>query len=126
VSAAQEQIQILSAAEGPRLPIVQGSGHAHAVVWPGMGARLRSIHSVSLESGAHTIELSHSSEAVYYVAAGSGEAIDLGTGGREPLREGSMVHVDPGTRYVLGAGKEGMQVVGGPAPPDASLYGGFE
>ncbi|MDQ6817464.1 MAG: hypothetical protein M3018_08670 [Actinomycetota bacterium] len=126
MNASGDQIQILSAAEGPRLAIVRGPGHAHAVVWPGMGANLRSIHSISLESGARTIELSHPSEAVYYVAAGSGEAIDVVTGAREKLGRGSMVHVDPGTAYVLSAGEEGMRVVGGPSPPDLSLYEGVE
>jgi quercetin dioxygenase-like cupin family protein len=122
VNASGDQIQILSAAEGPGLAIVEGPGHAHAVVWPGMGATLRSIHIISLESRARTIELSHPSEAVYYVAGGSGEAIDVVTGARETLRRGSMVHVDPGTTYVLAADEEGMRLVGGPSPPDLSLY----
>ncbi len=126
MSTSDEQIQILSAAEGPRLRIVEGSGHAHAVVWPGMGATRRSIHSISLESGARTTQLSHPSEAVYYVTAGSGEAIDAVTGERERLRPGSMVHVDAGTSYVLAAAEEGMQLVGGPSPPDLSLYDGIE
>jgi quercetin dioxygenase-like cupin family protein len=126
VNASGDQIQILNAAEGPRLAIVERAGHSHAVVWPGMGATLRSIHSISLGRGGRTIELSHPSEAVYYVAAGSGEAVDVVTGAREKLRRGSMVHVDPDTPYILSAGEEGMQLVGGPSPPDLSLYEGVQ
>ena len=120
--AAPDEIRIIDAADGPRLEIVEGEGHARAVVWPGMGALLRSIHTISLGAGARTIELRHPSEAVYYVAEGSGEAVDVVAGDAQAVRPGSMVHVDPGTAYVIRAGDAGMSLVGGPAPPDPAFY----
>ena len=122
MNASADQIQIIDAARGPELAIVEGEGRAHAVVWPGVGAQQRSLHVISLAPGARTVELSHRSEAVYHVGGGSGEAVEARSGERYALRPGSMVHVDPGTAYVLAAGEEGMEVVGGPSPPDLSLY----
>lgn len=129
----RDQIRILEAGKGPALPIVEGGGYATAVIWPGMGAQLRSIHMIRLEPGARTIELSHPFEAVYSVTDGSGEALAAGarTGGVAldagaragyPLRDGSMVHIDAGTAYAFRAGPEGMSLFGGPSPPDPALY----
>jgi quercetin dioxygenase-like cupin family protein len=122
-----EQIQVLALEEGPALAIVEGEGRAHAVVWPGMGATMRSIHRIELAPGARTIAMSHPSEAVYYVLDGGGEAIDPDAGEGEPqsLRRGSMAHIDAGTTYVLAAGAEGMSLVGGPSPPDPRVYEGL-
>ena len=122
---APDEIQIIDATEGPVLPIVEGDGHARAVVWPGTGAVLRSIHVISLRAGARTKELRHPSEAVYYVTEGSGEAIDVSGGEARAVRPGSMVHVDAETAYVLRAGEDGVSLVGGPAPPDPALYEGL-
>jgi quercetin dioxygenase-like cupin family protein len=121
---ASDEIQILPLDRGPALSIVDGDGSAHAVVWPGMGAQLRSIHRVELRGGARTIEMRHPFEAVYYVIKGTGEAVDLDADERQRLRAGSMVHVDSGTKYVLSADGDGMSVVGGPSPPDQALYEG--
>lgn len=117
-----DQIQVVPLEQGPALAIVDGEGSAHAVIWPGMGATLRSIHRIELAGGARTIALRHPSEAVYYVMAGSGKAVDLDADDTQPLRAGSMAHIDPGTTYVLAAAEEGMSVVGGPSPPDPALY----
>jgi hypothetical protein len=127
----RDQIRILEAGKGPALPIVEGGGYANAVIWPGMGAQLRSIHMIRLEPGARTIELSHPFEAVYSVTDGSGEALDAGAraggealdaGAGYPVRDGSMVHIDAGTPYTFRAGPEGMSLLGGPSPPDPALY----
>ena len=118
------EVVVTPADRGPRLPIVAGDGAAHAVIWPGMGAQLRSMHRISLSGGARTIEMTHPSDAVYYVIAGGGEAIDGETDERGALVVGSMVHVDAGTPYELVAGGEGMELIGGPCPADASLYEG--
>jgi quercetin dioxygenase-like cupin family protein len=118
----RDQIRILEAGNGPALPIVEGGGHATAVIWPGMGAQLRSIHMIRLEPGARTVQLRHPSEAVYSVTGGSGEALDAGARAGHPLRDGSMVHVDAGTAYAFRAGSEGMSLLGGPSPPDPALY----
>ena len=121
---APDQIQVLTLAEGPELAIVEGPGRAHAVVWPGMGAQLRSMHRIELSAGARTIELRHPGEAVYYVISGGGNAIDVDSDQRHSLRPGAMAHIDGDTGYVLSAGEEGLLLVGGPAPPDPRLYEG--
>jgi mannose-6-phosphate isomerase-like protein (cupin superfamily) len=119
-------IAILDGAAGPRLPIVEGGGEARAVVWPGVGAHARSLHHLWLSPGGRTVPLSHLSEAVYYVIAGDGSVVDRSSGETQPLRAGAMFHVDPETVYVAEAGGAGLELVGGPAPADASLYYGLE
>jgi mannose-6-phosphate isomerase-like protein (cupin superfamily) len=119
-----EVVVVPGAGEGPQVDIVAGEGSARAVIWPGMGATLRSMHRISLGREARTVELEHPSDAVYYVISGDGTATDRTTGERNALVEGSMVHVDAGTRYELAAGGGGMELVGGPCPADASLYQG--
>jgi quercetin dioxygenase-like cupin family protein len=121
----REEIQVVNLEAGPPLRIVEGGGSAHAVIWPGMGARLRSIHRIELSSVARTVTMRHPSEAVYYVMEGGGEASDVDSGDAQELRPGSMVHIEPGTAYVLRAGGDGMLIVGGPSPPDPVLYEGL-
>jgi mannose-6-phosphate isomerase-like protein (cupin superfamily) len=118
----EEGVQVLDAAAGPELPIVESGGRAHAIVWPGVGAELRSMHRIALDAGGATVELRHSSEAVYYVIDGTGEVIDPREGSATRIRPGSMVHADPGSPYRFRAGREGLDLVGGPAPPDPVLY----
>jgi quercetin dioxygenase-like cupin family protein len=122
VSAAQGEVAVVGGEGGPELDIVAGEGRARAVIWPGMGARLRSMHRISLGPGSRTVELRHPTDAVYYVIDGDGEARDGDAGTAEPLVTGSMVHVDRGTVYALVAGSGGMELVGGPAPADPALY----
>ena len=119
-----DEIRILALNEGPPLAIVESGGTAHAVVWPGMGAELRSIHRIDLGPGGRTVALRHPAEAVYYVMDGEGEAIDLGAGEDQALRPGAMIHVEAQTAYTLRAGPVGMSVVGGPSPADPNLYEG--
>lgn len=118
------EVAVIDAEGGPELAIIRGEGRAHAIVWPGMGATLRSMHRISLEPGSRTIEMQHVSDAVYYVISGAGSATDGHVGAANPLIEGSMVHVDAGTPYALIAGSEGIELLGGPAPADPSLYAG--
>jgi quercetin dioxygenase-like cupin family protein len=119
-------IAVFDATTGPELPIVEGGGRAYAVVWPGVGASLRSMHRISLEPGSRTSALEHPSDAVYYVLAGGGVACDRSVGTEEALIEGSMTHIDAGTRYEIIAGPAGIEIVGGPAPADPALYAGLE
>ena len=117
------KVQILSDDDiCPSLPIVSGEGGARAVVWPGVGAHLRSMHRISLAPGSRSIRLQHPMEAVYYLVAGSAEAVDPDNGLRQALVEGSMTLVDPGTPYVLAAGEQGAELVGGPCPADPAMY----
>src|SRR5262245_26030330 len=83
----------------PRLPIVKGDGKALAVVWPGVGAKMRSMCRIALESGSSTVQLSHPMEAVYYVIEGAGTVTDASAGAMRNIVEGSMIHIEPGTRY---------------------------
>jgi quercetin dioxygenase-like cupin family protein len=114
------EVRVLDLDAGPELPIVASAGSARAVVWPGIGAELRSLHRIGLDPGGETIELAHPGEAVYYVISGDGEVAD-GTTARR-LTEGAMIHVEPGTAYRLRAGPGGLTVIGGPAPADPALY----
>lgn len=104
----------------PTLPIVEGQGTARAVVWPGVGASMRSVQRIALGPDARTIELKHSGEAVYFVLTGAGSVREGEA--EQRLVKGSMVHVEPDTRYRFHAGKRGMELIGGPCPPDPALY----
>lgn len=106
----------------PPLPLIDGEGEATAIVWPGIGAHMRSLHRFVLSAGSQTVVQRHPSEAVYYLRNGSAEVADMDVGERSPLTAGSMVHVEPDTSYVFLAGDGGAEIVGGPCPADPSLY----
>jgi quercetin dioxygenase-like cupin family protein len=117
------------ARDAAALPLIDGTGgDARAVVWPGVGARHRSMHHITLAPGARTVSLRHpDSEAVYYVTGGAGAAHDLDTGTVHALRAGSVVFMTPGTRYRLAADPvTAMTCVGGPCPPDPALYASLD
>lgn len=120
------EVAVVDAELGTELPIIDQGGSARAVIWPGMGAELRSMHRISLQPDGRTIRLRHPSEAVYYVISGSGAVCDTPSAPKEALIEGSMVLIDAGTDYALCASSEGMELVGGPAPADPALYEGLE
>jgi hypothetical protein len=106
---------------GPSLPIVKGAGSARAVIWPGTGATMRSIHLIQLAPSSGTVPLAHPTESVYYVLAGTGTVAGDGPSPATPLAAGSMVHVGPGTGYRFAAGTGGLEnvvSVGGPCPAD--------
>jgi quercetin dioxygenase-like cupin family protein len=120
------RVRVLDSGDGPELSIVASRGAARAIVWPGIGAELRSMTQIVLEANGETFEMTHPGEAVYYVAAGEGEVVDGSRDLAESLVEGSMFHVEPGTPYLLRAGGGGMTLLGGPAPADPALYEGIE
>jgi quercetin dioxygenase-like cupin family protein len=121
-----QEVRVLGASEEcPALPLVDGEGLARALIWPGIGAHLRSMHRISLAPGVRTIAQRHPMEAVYYVLSGGGIVRDPEHPPEQPLVEGSMVHVEPGTAYVLEAGPEGIEILGGPCPADPALYADF-
>ena len=99
------------------LDLVVHNGTAEALAWPGVGSHTRSLHRIRLEaSGGETPWLRHESESVYFVAEGSGHLGDLA------VRARLMAYVPRRTPYRFVAA-EPMLVVGGPCPPDLSLYG---
>jgi quercetin dioxygenase-like cupin family protein len=106
----------------PRLPIVKGDGKALAVVWPGVGAQMRSMSRIVLESGSATVQLSHPMEAVYYIISGAGAVLDPSVGDARDVVEGSMIHIEPRTRYAFMAGQSGLEIIGGPCPADPELF----
>jgi len=106
----------------PDLPIIEAGGRAWAVAWPGVGAHLRSMHRVSLQPDGNTVPLRHPMESVYYVLEGAAVATDLDLRQDHKLSAGSMILIDPGTRYVLRATEAGAEIVGGPCPPDPGMY----
>lgn len=109
------------------LALVDGAaGEVRAVVWPGMAARHRSMHYVSLPAGARTLPHGHAtSEAVYYVVRGQGVIEDLDLGATHAVGPGSFVLITPRSRYRIAAAQDQELVcVGGPCPPDPQLYAG--
>jgi quercetin dioxygenase-like cupin family protein len=119
-------VRVLDGGEScPMLPLVEGEGMARAVIWPGVGAQLRSMQRIRLAPGARTITLRHPMEAVYYVMSGAGTVLDLDAPPARPLVEGAMLHVEPGTAYLLQGGPDGIEILGGPCPADPALYAGL-
>jgi mannose-6-phosphate isomerase-like protein (cupin superfamily) len=117
------EVRVLGSPDhGPGLPIVDGEGSAWPIVWPGSGAAFRTMHRIVLAGGSRTIVMRHAMEAAYYVIRGDGVVRDPDSGGSEPLVEGSMIFVEPGTAYRIEAGGTGLLLLGGPCPADPALY----
>jgi len=116
-----DRVHVVRLDSGPAVDVVERGGEANAPVWPGMGARERSVLRLRLAADGATRLLHHPADAVFYVQSGDG-AVDDGAGEARPLVEGSMVHVDAGTDYRFSAGPSGMTVLGGPCPPDPALF----
>ena len=115
--------KVLDADSGPAVDLVAEGGSARAIVWPGVGAHLRSMQRISLAPSGRTRRLQHPGEAVYYVISGSGSVAD--DTATSELIEGSMIHVEPGTPYEVTAGPDGIEIVGGPSPADPAMYRGL-
>jgi hypothetical protein len=123
ISDAPRTVQVIDTANvNKSLALIDGQGSARVVLWPGNGARFRTMQILDLAAHDRTIDLGHSNDCVYYVVLGAGWVRDLQKMSAEPLVEGSMVHIDAGDRYRLEAGSGGMRVVGGPVPADPALY----
>ena len=119
----KREVHVLRAADhGPALAIVEGEGLAKPIVWPGVGANLRSMQRIELAAHSRTITLQHQVEAVYFVMRGGGSVRDPNQAGGDELVEGSMVHVEPTTVYLFEAGSNGIVLLGGPCPADPGLY----
>lgn len=105
------------------VPIDVGDGcRGRAVIWPGMGARHRSMHYLEIPAGESSRSFVHKeSEAVYLVKQGRGRFVDLDTGESHPVKADRMVYLEAGTRYRMEA-DDSMVCIGGPCPPDDTLY----
>ena len=117
-----DAVRVIKPGSGLVLGLVDGPGSATALVWPGMGARYRSLHRFVLGPDARTVAQEHDGEAVYGVLSGETRIIDLASGEQAELGTGAMVHLDPGTPYCFVAGSDGAVFIGGPCPPDETLY----
>lgn len=118
MTASETEVQVPDVAilrDGRELDIVDRGGSAVAIAWPGTGSRFRAMHRIQLEPDGETIALEHPGEAVYLVAAGTGNV------GTRPLKARDMVYVPGGTPYSFHA-HETMSIIGGPCPPDPALY----
>jgi mannose-6-phosphate isomerase-like protein (cupin superfamily) len=107
---------------GRDLGIVRGAGSCTPLIWPGVGARHRSMHLLVLGPASSTIPMRHPSEAAYYVIEGQAQVEDHDDGTTQALLTGSMFHVGAGTAYVIAAVGEGATILGGPCPPDPAMY----
>jgi mannose-6-phosphate isomerase-like protein (cupin superfamily) len=114
-----DEIKVLRA--GRDYTPLGGAGDVRALVWPGMGARFRSLHLIRLGPGEASDRWQHPHEAVYYVLAGSGRARDHAAGVDHELQAGLIVHIEARTPYTLEA-RDALVCVGGPCPPDLALY----
>jgi hypothetical protein len=126
VSREEMRIQVISSHTAPVIPALTEDGcSARAMVWPGMGAGSRSMHLIRLSAGRRTRAMRHDSEAVYYVIRGSITARDHDLSERHDASEGGFIFVEPETEYILASDREPAVIVGGPCPPDPSLYLGM-
>jgi len=109
----------------PPLEIVTG-GECRPIIWPGMGARERSLHHFTLPRGAGILPLQHPGEAVYYVMSGEVEVTEFTQASEVDsptlVPTGGMFHVEPGTAYAFSSVADVSVVIGGPCPVDESLY----
>jgi len=123
---AQAEVRVVSPDQwGPPLDLVTG-GRCLPVIWPGMGARERSLHHFTLPKGAGIHPLQHPSESVYYVITGEVAVSDLSEGSDPVLvPTGGMFHVESGTTYVFESVADESVVIGGPCPADDLLYAGL-
>ncbi|HEY7536639.1 MAG TPA: cupin domain-containing protein [Gaiellaceae bacterium] len=104
------------------LAIVGSGGRAWAIAWPGTGSHLRAMHRLELDAGGETAALAHESEAVYFVVEGEGTVDDLHEDAERSVAAHRMVYVPRRTGYRFRASTP-LVVVGGPCPPDLTLYG---
>lgn len=116
-------VQVIdSAVNSRKIALIDGRGSASVVLWPGNGARFRTMQLLKMEGGDRTIDLCHTQDSAYYIIAGSGLVRDLATGTAQDLVEGSILHIDHHDGYRFEAGPDGMHAVGGPVPADPALY----
>jgi quercetin dioxygenase-like cupin family protein len=108
---------------GPDCGLLEG-GTWREIVGPDAGAKCRGLFDLQFAEDGSSLPLTHTSEAAYYVVAGSGSIIGEGADAddAQQLTVGSMVHVRPNTTYRVRA-TAGTRLVGGPCPGDAPING---
>jgi quercetin dioxygenase-like cupin family protein len=109
------------------IPLVQGA-KAKVVVWPGVGAKLASLHYVPYEAGQSSVPHFHPySEDVFYIIEGEGSMVEYKDDkevSEQAIRPGSVVYVQPNTIHQVRA-TTALVNVGGPCPPDLDFYRRF-
>src|SRR6266851_2749345 len=100
---------------GPLLPIVKGDGSARAVIWPGTGAAMRSIHLIQLAPSSETVLLEHPGESVYYVLDGTGTVAGDGPSPATALLLGRWFTWDPQPHIASSAAPAGWRSLAGHA-----------
>src|SRR3989449_11767062 len=83
------------------LPLAAEGGRVRALLWPGMGARERSLCYFDLPEGFASTEFRHPYEAVYYVVRGEGRVVDADAGTAHPVHAGQMIYLTPNQGYRL-------------------------
>ena len=106
------------------LPYTEGKGVAKAIIWPGMGAKLGSMHYFVMAPGARNVPHKHpEAEDMFYVVQGQGVVIDFDQGKEYPFKKGDFVFIPAGiTHAVRSDGPEDFISVGGPSPADEAMY----
>lgn len=119
----EQTVRVIDTTSGvsPTIPIVEGAGSARVLLWPGNGAKYRTLQLIDLQTGDRTVDLSHTTDAVFYVMKGAGTVVDTKSKSTSELMEGSMIHIDAGDRYRFES-SPGMMLLGGPCPADEALY----
>lgn len=115
-------MRVISRADwGPDEGLLEG-GTWREIVGPGVGSACRGLYDVQFVEDGRSAVLTHDSEAAYYVVEGTGAVRHCTTGQAQALTAGSMVHVRPGTPYLL-TGSASTRLVGGPCPAESSITG---
>jgi len=105
------------------IPLIKG-GMAKAIIWPGMGAKHGTMHYFVMKPGEENVHHVHDeAEDMFYIVQGKGVIVDGNNGKEHPFQKGDFVYVSPGTPHAAKSfGPEDYISVGGPTPPDLSIY----
>lgn len=105
------------------LPLIVGA-KAKFLVWPGMGAKYRSMNYVTMKAGQENVPHSHlKSEDFFYCLSGNCVIADLETGEEHPFGPGDVIYIDVGVPHAVKSfGPTDYISVGGPCPPDYEFF----
>ncbi|MBI4495098.1 MAG: cupin domain-containing protein [Chloroflexi bacterium] len=127
---AEGELSVLDLAGGVEIPLIRPpmpGGYARFPIWPGMGARLRSMNRVAMRPGQENVPHVHPvSEDIFYCLSGTCVVEDGSTGREQPFGRDCLIFIDPGTPHaVRSLGPDDYISVGGPCPPDLDAFRRF-